>query len=99
MAEDISSPGSNSTSGISGTGAGSEPARKTAEGSGGNDRSAELAANLKEFGIDTDRMAQAANEHASDLQRMMTDEIRTRPMRAVGWAAAAGFVIGLLWAR
>jgi ElaB/YqjD/DUF883 family membrane-anchored ribosome-binding protein len=65
----------------------------------GDDRSGELAANLKEFGIDTDRMAEAANEHVSDLQQMMIDEVRARPLRAVCWAATAGLVVGLLWAR
>lgn len=78
-----------------------EAAHNSSEGNraGGDDRNSELAANLKEFGIDTDRMAEAANERVSDLQQMIIDEVRARPLRAVCWAATAGLVAGLLWAR
>jgi ElaB/YqjD/DUF883 family membrane-anchored ribosome-binding protein len=66
---------------------------------GRDDRSGELAANLQQFGIETGRMAGAANEHVSDFRQMMIDEVRARPLRAVCWAAMAGLVAGLLWAR
>ncbi|TCR68213.1 hypothetical protein [Bosea sp. BK604] len=68
-------------------------------GAGGDDRNGELTANLKEFGIDTDRMAEAANERVGDFQQMLIDEVRNRPMQALCWAAAAGVVVGLLAAR
>ncbi|KPF67612.1 hypothetical protein IP69_12975 [Bosea sp. AAP35] len=35
----------------------------------------------------------------SDLQTMLVDEIRARPLRAIGWAAAAGLVIGFMASR
>lgn len=66
---------------------------------GGDDRSSEITANLKEFGIDADRMIEAANEHVGDLQQMMIDEVRARPLQALCWAATAGLVVGLLWSR
>ncbi|AZO82044.1 MULTISPECIES: hypothetical protein [unclassified Bosea (in: a-proteobacteria)] len=54
---------------------------------------------LKEFGVDTDRMVEATNERVGDVQQMLIDEIRARPMRALGWAAAAGLFVGFLAAR
>lgn len=66
---------------------------------GHDDRKGEVTANLKEFGIDTDRMAEAANERVGDFQQMLIDEVRARPMRALCWAAAAGVFVGLLAAR
>lgn len=77
--------------------AASDTSEKTRAGV--DDRSSEIAASLKEFGIDTGRMAEAANEHVSDLQQMMIDEVRARPLQALCWAATAGLVVGLLWAR
>lgn len=64
-----------------------------------DERDDELAENLKEFGIDTDRMSEAAHERVGDLQQMLIDEVRARPLRALGWAAAAGLVLGLMSAR
>ncbi len=71
---------------------------------GGSDSSGEggsgnVAARLKNYGVDTDQMTDAAAERASELQRLIIDEIRARPMRALGWAAAAGVVLGFWAAR
>ncbi|MGX1787020.1 hypothetical protein ACWIGM_09800 [Bosea sp. NPDC055332] len=54
---------------------------------------------LKAYGVDTDVMAEAATERASELQQMIMDEVRARPLRALGWAAAAGVVFGFWAAR
>jgi len=35
----------------------------------------------------------------SDLQSLLVDEIKARPLRAVAWAAAAGLAIGFWAAR
>ncbi|KRE05028.1 hypothetical protein ASE63_25010 [Bosea sp. Root381] len=51
----------------------------------------------KRYGIDSDQMAEAATEQVSELQQLIVDEVRARPMRALGWAVAAGAVIGF-WA-
>ncbi len=71
---------------------------------GGSDTSRQggsgnVAAQLKSYGVDTDQMTDAAAERASELQRLLIDEVRARPMRALGWAAAAGIVLGFWAAR
>ncbi|HEY5794861.1 MAG TPA: hypothetical protein VIU82_07580 [Bosea sp. (in: a-proteobacteria)] len=40
-----------------------------------------------------------ADEPVSELQRVLLDEIRARPFRAIGWAAAAGLALGLFVSR
>jgi ElaB/YqjD/DUF883 family membrane-anchored ribosome-binding protein len=40
-----------------------------------------------------------ADKPVSELQRVLLDEIRARPFRAIGWAAAAGLALGLYVAR
>jgi hypothetical protein len=63
-----------------------------------NDASnAGVAANLKSIGVDTGQLTAAASEQASELQRLLIDEVRARPLRALGWAAAAGVIFGF-WA-
>lgn len=62
-------------------------------------RSRDEASRLKNYGVDTDQMTEAATERVSKLQRLLIDEIRARPMRAVGWAAAAGIILGFWAAR
>ncbi|AZO79620.1 MULTISPECIES: hypothetical protein [unclassified Bosea (in: a-proteobacteria)] len=52
---------------------------------------------LKAYGVDTDVMTEAATERASELQQIIMVEVRARPLRALGWAAAAGVVFGF-WA-
>jgi len=67
---------------------GTEPAQRSGEA---------VPDRLKEFGVDTDVMAEAPTERVSELQRLIMDEVRERPLRALGWAAAAGVVFGF-WA-
>ena len=57
----------------------------------------QVLSDLKSVGIDTDRMTEAAGQHVSELQRLVLDEVRARPMRALAWAAAAGVAFGF-WA-
>jgi hypothetical protein len=40
-----------------------------------------------------------AGERVSQLEELLVNEIRARPLRAVGWAAAAGIMIGFWAAR
>lgn len=70
-------------------------------GSGGAPKNDEEGAssNLKSFGVDTDQMTEAASQRASELQRLAIDEIRDRPLRALGWAAFAGFMLGVWVSR
>ena len=58
-----------------------------------------LSASFKALGIDTGRMAERASDYVDDWQEMLVEEIRARPLRAVGWAAMAGLVVGLRWSR
>lgn len=54
---------------------------------------------LKTVGVDAGAMADAAKEQASELQRLLTDELKARPMRTLGVAAAVGFIAALLVTR
>ncbi len=54
---------------------------------------------LKSVGVDTDVMARAAQGQATQLQKLIIDEISARPFRALGIAAAVGFVLGAWNAR
>lgn len=54
---------------------------------------------LRSVGIDAGDSIEIAKQRADDFQKMVTDEIRERPLRALGWAAAAGFVLGIMSAR
>lgn len=54
---------------------------------------------LKDVGVDTDVLASAAKEQVTELQRLIGDELRARPMRALGIAAAVGFAFGVLTLR
>lgn len=58
-----------------------------------------VTSRLKTVGVDTEVMANMAKGQASELQRMIGDELRARPMRALGIAAAIGVVVGLMTAR
>ena len=62
-------------------------------------RSGGVTAQLKTYGVDTEQMTDAAAEQASELQQLIMDEVRARPMRALGWAAAAGVILGFWAAR
>lgn len=40
-----------------------------------------------------------AETHVGDPQDMFIEYVRERPLRAIGWAAMAGFAIGVMAAR
>lgn len=67
------------------------------DSSGGGPGQEGTSDRLKAYGVDTDVMAEAATERVSDFQQMIEDEVRARPLRALGWAMAAGVVLGF-WA-
>jgi len=58
-----------------------------------------VSTKLKTVGVDTDVMVNAAKDQASELQRIIADELRVRPVRALGIAAAVGVFVGLMTAR
>lgn len=64
-----------------------------------SDVAGRLNGKLKSAGVDTDVMLDAAKGQANVLQQAIAKELRTRPMRALGVAAALGLVVGLLSAR
>ena len=59
----------------------------------------DVSGKLKSVGVDTDVMVDAAKEQVSELQRLLMEEMRARPMRALGVAAAVGLFVGLMTAR
>lgn len=63
------------------------------------DLSAAVAGTLRSAGVDTDHLVDVAKEQASDLQRLIIQEIQERPLRALGLAAAVGLFVGFLSAR
>ncbi|MDP3257453.1 MAG: DUF883 C-terminal domain-containing protein [Bosea sp. (in: a-proteobacteria)] len=66
---------------------------------GAEDLVATVNEKLRSVGVDTDRMADVAKEQATELQRLIEEEIRERPLRALGLAAAVGLFVGFLSAR
>ncbi len=58
-----------------------------------------VSAKLKTVGVDTDVMVNAAKDNATELQRLISDELTARPMRALGIAAAVGVLVGMMTAR
>lgn len=66
---------------------------------GAEDLAATVSGTLRSAGVDTDKLVEVAREQASDLQQMIEDEIRERPLRALGVAAAIGLFVGFLSAR
>lgn len=52
-----------------------------------------------QVGIDTQELGRAVGDRAGEWQQMLLEEIQARPLRALGWAAAAGFVFGVWSAR
>ncbi|HEV7257412.1 MAG TPA: DUF883 C-terminal domain-containing protein [Bosea sp. (in: a-proteobacteria)] len=66
---------------------------------GADDLVATVSERLRSVGVDTDRMVDVAKEQATDLQRLIEEEIRERPLRALGLAAAVGLFVGFLSAR
>jgi ElaB/YqjD/DUF883 family membrane-anchored ribosome-binding protein len=66
---------------------------------GAEDLAATVSDKLRSVGVDTDRMAAVAREQAGDLEELIIREIRERPLRALGLAAAVGLFVGFLSAR
>lgn len=66
---------------------------------GAKDIAGQATQKLKALGIDADGVIEEAEEHVTDLQDILMKELRDRPFRALGWAAAAGFVLGIMSAR
>lgn len=66
---------------------------------GASDLADAVSSRLKTVGVDTQVMTDLAKDQASELQRMIGDELRARPMRALGIAAAIGVFVGLMTAR
>lgn len=66
---------------------------------GAEDLAATVSEKLRSVGVDTDRMVEVAREQASDLEELIIREIRERPLRALGLAAAVGLFVGFLSAR
>jgi ElaB/YqjD/DUF883 family membrane-anchored ribosome-binding protein len=63
------------------------------------DIAATVSERLRAVGVDTDKMVDIAKEQATELQQLIEDEIRERPLRALGIAAAVGLFVGFLSAR
>ncbi len=63
----------------------------------------ELAQNvsdrLKSVGVDTDVIKSAAKDRASELQKLIAEELNARPLRSLGIAAAIGVLFGMITAR
>jgi ElaB/YqjD/DUF883 family membrane-anchored ribosome-binding protein len=64
-----------------------------------SDLAGNVSAKLKDAGVDTEKMANAAKGQVSELQKLIGDELQANPMRALGVAAAVGLVVGLITAR
>ena len=58
-----------------------------------------VSTKLKTVGVDTDVMATAAKDQATELQRMIAEELQAHPLRALGLAAAVGVFVGLMTSR
>jgi len=54
---------------------------------------------LTSYGVDANQITEAAGEQVTELQQLIIDEIKARPLRALGWAAAAGVIFGFWAAR
>lgn len=57
------------------------------------------ATRLRAVGVDADDIIVAAREQAVDLQHVLIQEVRARPLRAIGIAALVGLAFGLLSSR
>jgi ElaB/YqjD/DUF883 family membrane-anchored ribosome-binding protein len=58
-----------------------------------------VSTKLKAVGVDTQVMTELAKDQASELQRVIGEELKSHPMRALGIAAAVGVFVGLMTAR
>jgi len=66
---------------------------------GAGDLASGVNQKLKDAGVDTDGMVDAATVQAGELRRLISDELRTRPLRALGIAAGVGLVVGFMATR
>lgn len=66
---------------------------------GASDLAETVNTRLKAVGVDTGVMVDAAKDQAGELSRLIGEELKARPLRALGIAAALGLVVGLLSAR
>ena len=66
---------------------------------GADDIAATVSEKLRAVGVDADRMVDVAREQVSELQQLVEDEIRERPLRALGIAAMVGLFVGYMSAR
>ena len=73
--------------------------RVTGSESENYDSGSDIASNLRSAGGDTDRISEAAREPVSELQRLLIEEVRAQPLRALAWAATAGVIVGVWAAR
>lgn len=58
-----------------------------------------LSARLKAAGLDADSLGDTAREHAGALQDKLVTELRERPLRTLGLAAAIGVILGMWSSR
>jgi ElaB/YqjD/DUF883 family membrane-anchored ribosome-binding protein len=58
-----------------------------------------VSGKLKAVAIDTDVMADLAKGEASELQRLVTEQLKNHPARTLGLVAALGVFVGLMTKR
>ncbi|HEV7257744.1 MAG TPA: hypothetical protein VGN82_08175 [Bosea sp. (in: a-proteobacteria)] len=51
------------------------------------------------MGEEAEELKEMAGEGFGNLEQLLSDEIRARPLRAIAWAAAAGAIVGFFAAR
>ncbi len=68
-------------------------------GRAASDMAETVSTRLKTVGVDTDVMVNVAKDQASELQRILGDELKNHPFRALGVAAAVGIFVGLMTSR
>lgn len=57
---------------------------------------ANLNTRLKEFGIDTSKAVEGAKEGAVTVERKISDELVSHPLRSLAIAAGIGLVLGMI---
>jgi len=57
------------------------------------------SADAKSGGVSAESAVQLSKGSVSDLQEMLINQIRSRPLRTLGWAAAVGVIVGVISAR
>lgn len=60
---------------------------------------ADVTKKLRDAGIDTDQLVISAKDQYKDVEQRILDEVRERPLRALGIAALVGVAVGLLSSR